>query len=88
MQKIMDLFNEAIDFMSVTNNIVQFIVFFAAVISVFYVFSNKYLYPVSIFKFTWVSKSVMFKSMILMSQRILGRYTDFLEILFKITRSV
>ena len=48
MQKIMDLFNEAIDFMSVTNNIVQFIVFFAAVISVFYVFSNKYLYPVSI----------------------------------------
>lgn len=48
MQGIKDLFYKVIDFISVTNNIVQFIVFLMAVVAVFFVFSNKYLYPIKI----------------------------------------
>ncbi|MGE5633071.1 MAG: hypothetical protein ACM3TR_18540, partial [Caulobacteraceae bacterium] len=46
MQGLRDLFNKVINFISVTNNIVQFIVFLMAVIAVFFIFSNKYLYPI------------------------------------------
>lgn len=66
MQEIKDLLIKAIDFISITNNIVQFIVFLMAVIAIFFVFSNKYLYPIKILlKSLGIKRRYILKAIIL-----------------------